>query len=56
MNERGNFWGLNSFWTLGKSKPVGVKRAKPVLTIVGSEPKPKRFTPTPAFMIPKEPA
>lgn len=56
MKERGNFWDLNSFWTLGKTKPVGVKRAKPVLTIVGSEPKPKRFTPTPAFMIPKEPA
>lgn len=53
MKERGNFWGLNSFWTLG-SQPV--KRQKPVLTIVGSERNPKRFTPTPAFMIPKEPA
>lgn len=55
MKERGNFWGLNSFWTFG-TQPAGPKRQKPVLTIVGSEKNPKRFTPTPAFMIPKEPA
>ena len=56
MNERGYFWGLNSFWTLGSHPTNQPKRQKPVLMVIGSEKNPKRFTPTPAFMIPKAPA